>query len=227
MADQFRTIKKKAKALLVEIDEGLDDFNNNKELEKRTPVMQKLEKKLNEVDEQMKELRVEMAALKASNKEKTVVKKYNKIEKRYSDTRKNFLQQKENFETQKNRNEVLKKPSSKAEQLERDTRMKLEGNIGTLEKQDEQLTGITRMAQETEGTTNSIITNLRKQRNKITTATDDVRAANSNVKVGTQVIDSMTRREWWYKVMLHVVIVVLFLAPVSYTHLTLPTNREV
>lgn len=85
-------------------------------------------------------------------------------------------------------------------------------NIESLDKQEEQLTGVTKMAHETADTTHTIMKNMRNQRDKITTATADVREANNNVNVGKKIINTMTRQECCYKALLYMVIIVLFAA---------------
>jgi len=75
---------------------------------------------------------------------------------------------------------------------------------------DSQLGNITKTAYETAETTNLINKKLRDQRDKITTATSDIKDANRNVNVGKKIINEMTRKECCYKAMLYMVIIVLF-----------------
>jgi hypothetical protein len=94
--------------------------------------------------------------------------------------------------------------------LETDTRGKLVENIESLEKMDGQLTGVTKIAHETAGTTNTIISNLRRQRDVIINSTKDVVDANKQVNMSKKIINEMTRIECCYKTMLYIVIIVLF-----------------
>eukprot|EP00826_Nyctotherus_ovalis_P064858 TRINITY_DN9523_c0_g1_i10.p1 TRINITY_DN9523_c0_g1~~TRINITY_DN9523_c0_g1_i10.p1 ORF type:complete len:141 (-),score=46.15 TRINITY_DN9523_c0_g1_i10:486-908(-) len=117
MVEQFKELKVKVKALLVEIEDGIDEFNKDQDFDKRAALIPRLNKKLNEADQQMKDIELEVGVLKEMGQEKLIVKKYNKLQNRYKETRKNFLQQKDNFETQKNRREALKRPRSKGVNL--------------------------------------------------------------------------------------------------------------
>ncbi len=88
-------------------------------------------------------------------------------------------------------------------------------NIDNLGKQDGQVTGISRVAHETENTSNAILGNMRNQRDKITDAIHDVRQANQNVALGKQLINSMSRKECCYKLLLYMLIFVLLAVIVS------------
>eukprot|EP00826_Nyctotherus_ovalis_P064859 TRINITY_DN9523_c0_g1_i11.p1 TRINITY_DN9523_c0_g1~~TRINITY_DN9523_c0_g1_i11.p1 ORF type:complete len:176 (-),score=65.58 TRINITY_DN9523_c0_g1_i11:112-639(-) len=160
----------------------------------------------------MKDIELEVGVLKEMGQEKLIVKKYNKLQNRYKETRKNFLQQKDNFETQKNRREALKRPRSKGDQIERDTRGKLIDNLENLDKQDEQLDGIKKTAYNTADLTIAIGKKMREQRDVILSAKGEVVESNRNVMVGKQLINSMTRQECCYKALLYAVIVTLFAA---------------
>ena len=83
-------------------------------------------------------------------------------------------------------------------------------NIDTLGKQENQISGITKVGYETANTTNAIIGNLRGQRDKITGAINDTRQANQNVALGKQLVNSMSRKECCYKALLYLLIIILF-----------------
>lgn len=173
-------------------------------------------------DLQVKDLEIEFGVLKEMGKERIYVAKYKKVQNRYRELRKNFLQQKDDFDTQKDRNEAIKRPRNKGvrktnsqEQLQRDARGKLLENVDALDKQDEQLQGINKVAHDTVDTTNQIAINLRSQREKINTAIQDTQQANQNVALGKKVINTMSRRECCYKAALHIAIILLFAAIVA------------
>ena len=99
--------------------------------------------------------------------------------------------------------------------MQRDAREKHMDNIGTLGKQENQISGISKVAHEADATVQSTAQRLRQQRDKITDATQDTRAANQNVALGKALVNSMTRKECCYKFLLYLMIFVLFCVIVS------------
>jgi hypothetical protein len=79
-------------------------------------------------------------------------------------------------------------------------------------KQENQITGITKVAHETAETTNKTLGQMRSQRDKITDAIHETKLANQNVALGKALVNSMSRAECCYKTLLYMVIVVLFAA---------------
>ena len=101
------------------------------------------------------------------------------------------------------------------EQLQRDARAKNLETREILGKQDGQLTGVTKVAYETQDITNSIQAKMRAQRDKIIDPMQDVRTANQQVGMAKQLVNSMTRKECCYKTLLYLLILTLFGAIVA------------
>ncbi len=99
--------------------------------------------------------------------------------------------------------------------MQKDARDKHVDNIQILGKQENQITGISKVAHAADETVQQTAQRLRQQRDKILDATQDTRSANQNVALGKALVNSMTRKECCYKFLLYLLIFVLFCVVVA------------
>jgi len=101
------------------------------------------------------------------------------------------------------------------ELIRNDTKGQLLRNDDQLNKQDKQITGITKTAIQTTAVTNEILGNLKEQRGKINMAIQDTKDSKANVQRAKVIIERMNCREFCYRASLYILIILLGISAIA------------
>ena len=92
-----------------------------------------------------------------------------------------------------------------------EAREKHKENLDKITEQDQMLNGIARMGYEAHSTAQGTLQKMRGQRDQIISTIDYTRQANQSVAESKNLLNMISRKEFIYKFMLYVLVIVLFL----------------
>lgn len=100
-------------------------------------------------------------------------------------------------------------------QLKTDNREKLLDGVDKLNNQGNQVGRIKNTAVETYDLTRDANRELRDQREIITSANDKVQRTDASTNKTKVVVNAMTKKEYWYKFLLYITILLLFIGDIA------------
>ena len=211
----FKDTKKAFREAAAVLDSTLDEFPNVHDLKKKDAVYERAKKEIQTAEKKIKELDGTYRLLDNSDKA-YYSQKLSSLQKEYADLRRLYFQMEDNMNQAKNQDKVNGSTLEGANmKLREGNRERLLNGVDNLQKADGQIDRIKGVAIETHGVMVDANREINDQGHLIDSAAENVALADASTTRTKKRVVVMTRKEYWYKFILYVLIVLLFLGDIA------------
>eukprot|EP00826_Nyctotherus_ovalis_P061568 TRINITY_DN8774_c0_g1_i18.p1 TRINITY_DN8774_c0_g1~~TRINITY_DN8774_c0_g1_i18.p1 ORF type:complete len:202 (-),score=67.22 TRINITY_DN8774_c0_g1_i18:107-712(-) len=179
-------------------------------LGKGEELMKEVLKSLNEADKQMEELDTEFRVLK-SRADKSLQAKFTALKKRYNKARSDYFQHSEVLSDLRNRKELYRSPVSRTQQLNDEANAQHRENLKKTGEQTKKLNEMVRMGEDARNIAQETASRMNKQTGYLLDANNYVGRTEQDARDIRSMLNKISRREFFYKLFLYLLIAVLFL----------------
>ncbi|CDW81878.1 vesicle transport v-snare protein [Stylonychia lemnae] len=211
--DEFKQTKRELKSTSNELSDMFDAIEEEKNIDKKVQSLAELRMMVGKAEKLLIQLETQWENLSSSNKGAYKSKMTN-LRSEYEQSRLKYKKIESQTGSQQNKN-ILANKKSDYDQREEEIRQRLLNGVGELYTQEAQLENTKKMGTETAQILRVANKDLRDQRDILINVDEKNQQIRQDLVAGDKIVVSMTRREYIYRIAIHITIVLLLMAIIA------------